>query len=297
MKKKGILALLLACSMFTGVAATAAGCNIVGGGDQQQEDPQKVAVTGVEISENALEIVKGQYGNHTATVKPSNATNKKVGWSSSDPKIADVDANGKVEAKAVGVATITVTTADGGKKAVCQITVKPAPSSSDDDPEDKTVAVTGVSLSAASATLEIDETKKLTETVKPGNATNKNVTWTSSAPDIADVDNSGTVTAKAAGTATITVTTADGGKTATCKITVKEKPVQGGDEPDPTVAVTGVSLSPTSKTLEINDVTQLTATPQALRLNMRFRAVRLPRWIRSLFAQRTQALQGLTWSA
>ena len=62
-------------------------------------------------------------------------------------------------------------------------------------------------------------TEKLTATVEPDNATNKNVTWTTSNAAIATVNN-GEVTAKAAGTATITVTTADGNKTATCAVTV-----------------------------------------------------------------------------
>ena len=58
-----------------------------------------------------------------ATVNPSDASNKNVTWKSSDDKIATVDANGKVTAVAVGKATITVTTEDGGKTATCEVTV------------------------------------------------------------------------------------------------------------------------------------------------------------------------------
>ena len=87
----------------------------------------------------------------------------------------------------------------------------------------KTVAVTGVSLSKTSLSLVEGGSETLTATVSPDNATNKSVSWKSSATDIATVDGSGKVTAVKAGSATITVTTADGGKTATCSVTVTEQ--------------------------------------------------------------------------
>jgi hypothetical protein len=83
------------------------------------------------------------------------------------------------------------------------------------------VAVTGVTLDITSETLiTVDQTLQLTETVAPEDATNRSVTWESSDTDIATVSASGLVTAVADGTATITVTTVDGSKTATCAITV-----------------------------------------------------------------------------
>ncbi len=90
---------------------------------------------------------------------------------------------------------------------------------SDDDGD---VSVTGVSLDKTSAELEVGGTLTLTKTIEPANATNPNVTWASDKKDVATVEN-GTVTAVASGTAVITVTTEDGGKTATCTVTVKEK--------------------------------------------------------------------------
>ncbi|WP_273065045.1 Ig-like domain-containing protein [Treponema berlinense] len=93
---------------------------------------------------------------------------------------------------------------------------------SDDDDDDDDVSVTGVSLDKTSAELEVGGTLKLTATVEPANATNKDVSWSSSDENVATVAN-GTVTAVAVGTAVITVKTADGGKEATCTITVKEK--------------------------------------------------------------------------
>ena len=85
-----------------------------------------------------------------------------------------------------------------------------------------TVAVTGVTLDKSSATVNVNGTTQLTATVAPSNASNKNVTWKSSNTNIATVDSNGKVTGKAVGEATITVTTADGGKTATCKVTVSK---------------------------------------------------------------------------
>ena len=91
------------------------------------------------------------------------------------------------------------------------------------DPK-QTVSVTGVSLSATSLTLTEKETTTLTATVEPADPANQKVTWSSSASAVATVDANGKVTAVGAGTAVITVTTADGGKTATCKVTVEHDP-------------------------------------------------------------------------
>lgn len=92
---------------------------------------------------------------------------------------------------------------------------------SDDDGDDD-VSVTGVSLDKTSAELDVGGTLTLKATIEPANATNQNVSWSSSDENVATVAN-GTVTAKTAGTAVITVKTADGGKEASCTITVKEK--------------------------------------------------------------------------
>nr|WP_253728954.1 Ig-like domain-containing protein [Treponema sp. OMZ 857] len=86
-----------------------------------------------------------------------------------------------------------------------------------------TVAVTEVKLDKSELTLEEEKTEQLTATVTPANATNKKVTWSSDKLEVAVVDQKGQVTAKAAGTAKITVTTEDGSKTAECKVTVIAK--------------------------------------------------------------------------
>jgi uncharacterized protein YjdB/formylglycine-generating enzyme required for sulfatase activity len=207
------------------------------------EETGEVAVTGVKLNKEELELpVEDEY-TLTATVLPANATDKKVFWSTSDSTVATVDKNGKVTAKAKGPVTITVTTQDGGKTADCEVTViAPGPK----------IAVTGVTLAPPTLDLEEGHTAVLTATVEPSTASNKNVTWESSNDNIATVAD-GTVTARAEGEATITVTTEEGGETATCKVTVTPR------NPDD-IAVTGVTVAPTSLTLPEGSSANLTAT-------------------------------------
>ena len=164
-----------------------------------------VPVTGVSLNKASTSLAVGGTETLTATITPSNATNKTVSWSSSNTSVATVS-NGTVTGKAAGTVTITATTQDGGKTATCTVTVT-------------TVAVTGVSLNKTSTSLTVGGTETLTATITPSNATNKTVSWSSSNASVATVSN-GTVTGKAAGTATITATTQDGNKTATCGVTV-----------------------------------------------------------------------------
>jgi O-glycosyl hydrolase len=110
------------------------------------------------------------------------------------------------------------------------------------------VAVTGVSVSPSSASVAVNNSTQLTATVAPANATNKNVSWSSSSSAVATVSPGGLVTGIAAGTATITVTTADGNKAATSAITVT------------VIATTGVTVNPTTASLFTGQTQQLTAT-------------------------------------
>lgn len=200
-----------------------------------------VAVTGVTLDKTSLSIEAGQTAQLTATVQPGNADNQAVTWSSSDNNIVSVDATGKITANAKGSATITVTTADGGKTATCTVTVtEPA----------APVAVTGVTLNKNNTTIYTGRTETLTATIQPADATNKAVTWTSDNTGVATVNN-GVVTGVSVGTATITVKTADGGFSATCTVTVEEAPI---------VHPTGVSISKTSINLQVGGSETLTAT-------------------------------------
>ncbi len=170
--------------------------------------PATVAVTGVELNETALNLTVGDEETLTATVAPTEATNKNVSWSSSKPEVATV-VDGVVTAVAPGEATITVTTEDGSKTDTCTVKVSAA-----------TTPVTGVTLNETELTLTEGDEETLTATVAPTEATNKNVSWSSDDTDVATVVN-GVVKAVAEGTTTITVTTEDGSKTATCTVKVE----------------------------------------------------------------------------
>ena len=171
-------------------------------------DAKVYPVTSVSLDKTTCELTVGGEVTLTATVKPDNATNKNVTWSTSDASVATV-ADGKVTALKAGTTTITVTTEDGSKTATCAVTVKA-----------KVYPVTGVALDKTTCEMTVGGNVTLTATINPANATNKNVTWSTSDATVATVVN-GKVTALKAGTATITVTTEDGSKTATCKVTVK----------------------------------------------------------------------------
>src|SRR5665648_961952 len=195
-----------------------------------------VAVTGVTLDQATMTLTVGK-GTRilVVTVAPATATNKSVTWSSSAPEVATV-VDGVVTPIIEGTTTIIVTTVDGGFTATCELTVVPA-----------VVAATGVTLDQASMTLTAGEgTRMLVVTVAPATATNKSVTWSSSAPEVATVVD-GVVTPIIEGTATITVTTVDGGFTATCELTVV--PVA--------VAATGVTLDQTSMTLKVGEGTRM----------------------------------------
>lgn len=167
-----------------------------------------INVESVSLSKTSHSMVEGEVFTLSATVSPSNADNKDVSWSSNDATVASVE-NGMVTALKAGSATITVKTIDGGKTASCNVTVTP-----------KVFPVESVSLDHTSAELTEGEQLTLTATVAPANATNKNVTWSSSDAIVASVEN-GVVTALKAGSATITVKTEDGAKTANCELVVK----------------------------------------------------------------------------
>jgi len=157
----------------------------------------KVPVTGVSVGNcPSTSLNKGSGHNLTTTISPSNATIKDVSWSSSNAGVAEVDNNGAVTANGAGTATITVRTSDENKTATCGITVY--------------ASVTGVSLSPSSFTLStVGDTKTLTATFSPPDASNKGISWSTSNSTVATVNSSGVVTAKATGTATITATSSE----------------------------------------------------------------------------------------
>ena len=184
------------------------GTNPDGNENPGLDEPQDIAVTSISLNKTTLTMEIGESYTLVATVSPSNATDKSIIWSSTDSSVAAVS-RGKVTAKSEGAATITAT-AHNGKMAICTVTVN--------EPASEVVEVTSVSLNKTTLTMEIGESETLIATVLPADAKDKTVVWTSSAQNIATVDN-GTVRAVASGTALITATTVNG-KTASCNITV-----------------------------------------------------------------------------
>ena len=197
-----------------------------GAEEPEPEDP--IAVEGITLDKTTATVEEGATVTLTATVTPGNATDKTVTWSTSNEAIATVSGGVVTGVKA---GEVTITAKAGDKSATCTVTVTAAAT------EPEVVPVTGVTLNQTTVTLDIDQSITLTATVAPENATNKAVTWASDKTDVATVDANGKVTAVAAGTANITVTTQDGGKTATCVVTVNP-----ATEPeDPTVVREWVS--------------------------------------------------------
>ena len=171
-----------------------------------------VPVTGITLSQNTLSLNKGDTYQLVSNVQPSDATDKTVTWQSSDTAVAAVDNTGKVTAVSNGTAAITATSNDGGYTDTCTVTV--------------TTPLTGITLNTHAITLEKTKSQTLLVAFSPEDASNKNVTWSSSDPQIASVSSSGTVTARGAGTAVITVVSQYGSYSDSCTVTVTS-PLRG----------------------------------------------------------------------
>lgn len=197
-----------------------------------------ISVTDVTLDQTSIEITEEDTQQLTATVFPENATDTSVVWSSENSSVATVSQEGLVTAVSEGTTTITVTTNDGGKTAICNVVVNA-----------KVINVTGVSLDKNSLELVEEDTETLIATVAPDDATNKNVIWSTENSGIATV-NDGVVTAVSVGNTTITVTTEDGSYTDTCSVVVTAKIIN----------VDSVTLNKTSTTLIEGNSEQLTYT-------------------------------------
>ena len=196
--------------------ALSIGISSCGGGDDPINDvtptPKTVKVESVSLSKTTLSIEEGGEQTITVTISPSNATNKKYTLTSSDSNILTVDENGKVKAIKSGEATITVTTTDGNKTASCKVTVTP-----------KVIPAEKINLEKSELSLEEGSEVTITYTLTPENATDTSVTWSSSDSTVVAVDENGKLTAVMEGEAIVTAATADGSKTATCKVMVTPK--------------------------------------------------------------------------
>ncbi|MGV8093860.1 MAG: Ig domain-containing protein [Mangrovibacterium sp.] len=181
-----------------------------------------IEATGIILNKTSLTLLVGGEETLTYTIIPDNTTNKEVIWTSLNPSIATVG-NGVVKAVSVGNTTIEVSTTDGKIKTTCSVAVNP-------------ILVTSITLNKTNLELLIGNEETLTYTVKPDNATNKEVEWKSLNTSIVTVNN-GTVKGISVGETIIEVSSKDGQIKTTCS--VKVNPIR----------VTGITLN--ASTIEI----------------------------------------------
>ena len=200
-------------------------------------DDRKLPITAIELSETELEMDVNTRKGLKATIVPSNTTDNKIlSWESEDPTIAIVSATGNVTAKGPGTTMITVR-AENGVSASCEVTVNSP--------------ITSVRLSQTQLTLEAGTSQQLRTMIEPVNTTDDTtLTWMSTVPSVATVDQEGNVTALREGYAIIRVETVNGIST-TCQVEVVETQE---------VPITGVSLDQESMTLTEGESGTLNAT-------------------------------------
>lgn len=170
-----------------------------------------IEVEGITLSETSVTATKTTPDLQLrATVKPTNATNQTIKWTSMNPSVATVSSTGLVKFVGPGVTSIVATSVSNPEiSAVCNVTVE--------------TAVATIVLDQNKKTMYVDESTRLTYYILPANASSKEVTWTSSNTAVVTVDATGLLKAKKAGEAVITVKTKDGTLSQSCTVTVVQK--------------------------------------------------------------------------
>lgn len=189
--------------------AVAAGVTVNTAGDA-------VALTGLSVSGDSTVGNMGNKAQYSVEYSPSDTTQRGVIWSvTSGSAYASIDESGLLTVKSGAngnAVTIRATSKENtsiyAEKTVTVTYVL------------LTVPVTDVTLNKSALSLSVGDSEILVATVYPPRSTDRSVVWSSSAPSVASVDQGGKVTAKSAGSAVITVTTNDGGFTASCDLTV-----------------------------------------------------------------------------
>ena len=194
-----------------------------------------ITATSVSLNKSAISLKIGETQKLTATVTPSNASNKTVTWSSSNNTVAAVDENGNVMGKVAGKARITVKTNDGSNLSdYCDVTVG--------------VLANSIGFNNSYLKKSIGDVFTLIPIFSPENTTNKTLEWASSNPEVASVDNSGNVTTYQVGTAKIIAKTTDGTNLeAFCDLTVIKQ-------------ITSIELSEIKMNMLVNDYKIISAT-------------------------------------
>ena len=196
-----------------------------------------VNVDSITLDPSSATLNVGDTNQIAAIIKPANATERDVVWSSSDSSIVSVDDKGIIKGLKPGTATITVKTKDGSVVATCTVTVKEVP-------------VESITFDTNNLSVKVGTTAQINATIKPSNATNKELIWTSSDDSIASVDSNGKVTGKKVGSVTITAKSKDGSVQATCTVTVTEADI----------LVEDIILTPEKDVIKNGSSTQINAT-------------------------------------
>ena len=238
---------------------------------QNESSASIIPVTSVTLNKSTMSLGSGASERLTATVRPTNATNKTLTWTTSDSSVATVSQDGTVHAVAAGTATIRATATDGsGKYATCTVTVTSS-----------TVPVTGVSVSPSSIDINAGDEYTLVAVIQPTNATNRNVSWISQDLSVVSVNENGRITGLAEGTTEVTCVTQDGGFVGRCNVTVHgvgilhadnivvRSTVQAAATELTAVGVTNIVATKPSSVSWITSVTVDTSnTPYYVRLEM-----------------------------
>ena len=183
-----------------------------------------VYVTGIKLSESSVSVLVGESLQLSATISPSDATDKSVTWSSTNESVATVDKDGRVTGITEGISTVKAVTTDGAFSAECLVNVSYVHDSS-------------VSLNLTEdQVILIGDKLEITATVAPADAVDVTVKWECDDPETVSLTPGevngnvakATLEALKGGTVTIKVTTNDQGNTATLKVTVKGSSAQAG---------------------------------------------------------------------
>lgn len=213
---------------------------------KQENGSNEIALKEMILKQETAEIEVKQTVQIEPLFSPSNATNCDVNYTVEDTEIASVDKNGFVTAKKAGSTVIYVVTADGKISRNFILTVKDAKS---DNSSDTSIAVEGISVDPTTWHMYVGAEKQLNAYIRPINATNQKVVWTTKDNKVLQVLQDGTIRALQAGTATVTVMSQDGGFKASCDVVVEEEPI----------AVEEIEVSKETMTVTVGKSSTLTA--------------------------------------
>lgn len=227
-----------------------------------------VFVTDIVLSETSTSINIGEQTTITATITPSNASNKQIEWSSSNQSVAIVSSTGTVTGLSEGYCNVTAAAKDGsGIQSSCLVHVtKP------------TVLATSISMNSEAANIKVGQTAQLVVTLSPSDVTNAEILWTSSNPECVSVSDRGIINGLTAGTATVTAITTDGTElSASCIVKVLEKNADDFDNTLYANAATGCVGGTVTIPIKMKNVTDVSGFQFNMELPTGFSVVKVER--------------------